>query len=620
MFSRLAVVSLLLAFTAPHAFAEDAADDVPLCACDATPAACDSACACDLECAVDWSADECAASGAGCLPNAAEPDDAAIEADEIASPEATDPVEWSTATAEVVCSEGATLQDGHCVADPSALQASEVTGGCTSDKTPGLVLGCAVIALVIFARRRRALLAIAIASCSIDGITWDSAVDSGPTGDTTTYVDIYSADLAEGAQYVLANQPVASTAQQPVAQFSLMRSGGGQPLLRTSGACGDRLVAAAAPGAELLGWARSAPGDGTAELVELAAPSGCAFEYETDLEAIDALVAQGYKVLGSIGYVWPPGMSDAPAIDPPIEEPVTSLAAPAPCHVTKSSAAILLYASPGKNESLRFLIGCPGEVIIGEKRETGPRGAMTDPAARAAGGRSGFVLDRNGDKLRALLNRPNGIERTAAYLRHKLKIGYDYIVIDEITAAPDWRDGTSLNRKLRKLMLRVPPRTVIPYISIDLTQYPNGLNDLKARRLLLRNFKRYARTIALEVYMHTAQVLGGAAPNTFRRAADRLALAVKGLAGTPGINRRATTTIGTSMHSTFPQYRYLDQPSNDLASITRQVNAIRNGGKRLRSQHGIGFYFVNKSDMAPPSAYSYDRLIRRMRLQALRFK
>jgi hypothetical protein len=222
--------------------------------------------------------------------------------------------------------------------------------------------------------------------------------------------------------------------------------------------------------------------------------------------------------------------------------------------------------------------------------------------------------------LRALLNRSNGIERTAAYLRHKLDLGYDYIVIDEITAAADWRDGAALNRKLRKLMLRVPARTMIPYVSIDLTQYPNGFSDMKARRLLLRNFKKNARTIALEVYLHTGQVTAGSAPAAFRRAADRLALAVKGLAGAAGINRRATTTIGTSMHSQFAQYRYLDQPSHDLASITRQVNALRHGSKRLRSQHGMGFYFVNKSDMAPPNAYSYDRLIRRLRLQALRFK
>jgi hypothetical protein len=80
--------------------------------------------------------------------------------------------------------------------------------------------------------------------------------------------------------------------------------------------------------------------------------------------------------------------------------------------------------------------------------------------------------------------------------------------------------------------------------------------------------------------------------------------------------------IGTSMHSQFPQYRYLDQPSNDLRSITRQANAIRHGSKRLRQQRGIGDYFVNRSDMAPLSGapYTYDGLIRRRRLQALRFR
>ena len=127
----------------------------------------------------------------------------------------------------------------------------------------------------------------------------------------------------------------------------------------------------------------------------------------------------------------------------------------------------------------------------------------------------------------------------------------------------------------------------------------------------------WARVLALEVYQHTASVIGGHAPSILRLASDRLALAVGGLA--PGINQRAITTLGTSMHSTFAQYRYLDQPSHDLDAITRQVNAIRHGSKRLRQQRGIGWYFVDKSDMTPPSAYSYDALIKRMRIQALRF-
>lgn len=122
--------------------------------------------------------------------------------------------------------------------------------------------------------------------------------------------------------------------------------------------------------------------------------------------------------------------------------------------------------------------------------------------------------------------------------------------------------------------------------------------------------------IALEVYQHTAAVMAGQAPAVERRAADRLALA----SAVKDINRRAITVIGTSMHSTYPQYRYLDQPSHDLLSIKRQVNAIRHGSRRLRSQRGIGYYFVNKSDMAPPAAYTYDRLIKVMRLQGLRFR
>jgi hypothetical protein len=312
-------------------------------------------------------------------------------------------------------------------------------------------------------------------------------------------------------------------------------------------------------------------------------------------------------------------MGDVPVAETPDPEPVTPIAGPAPCTITRHSAVELLYASPGADETLRFLIGCPGEVIVGEKREQGPVGAMKSAAAHAAGGRTAFVLDRHGDKLRALLARANGVERTAAYLRNKLHVGYDYIVLDEVTTAADYADGQAFNRKLRALLLRIPARTMIPYISIDLTQQASSIY-MYDRRYLLRAFQRRARALTLEVYLHTAAVMAGAAPGVFRRAADRLALAVHGLSGTAGINRAAFITLGTSMHSSYSQYRYLDQGSHDLAALTREVNAIRHGSKRLRSQHGIGWYFVNKSDMAPPGNYSYDALIKRMRTQALRFR
>lgn len=587
MLRVLAFATVLL--TAPAVFADDA--DVPF----------------------DPSIDECAAPDSGCIADAAEPTDASLEAEEMAAPEDAPPITWRAAPDQLACPDGATNQGGRSIAEPGV---GEVSGGCSATHLPGMLVGAALLVLLVYGRRRRLLLLLA--ACSLDGGSWDDAVDAGPTGDAEAYVDVFAAQLgdADGVQYLLASEPLVDGAGEPVAQFSLERARDGVPVFRTAGACGDRL---ATSGDELLGWARADGGDGTAALVELAAPDGCSFVYETDDETIATLAAEGYTVTGTVAHVWPPGMGDAPLAEPADPEPGLA-AAPAPCQVTKHSPLQLLYASPGKVHTLRFLIGCPGEVVVGEKRESGPVGAMKSAEAHAAGGRTAFVLDRHGDKLRELLLRDNGVERTAAYLRKKMQAGYDYFVIDEITAAPDFRDGTTLNRRLRKLLLRMPPRTIIPYISIDLTQRSTGYAAMRGRRLLLRAFKRRARALALEVYLHTGEVRAGYAPSTFRRAADRLALAVKGLKYGGGINTRAISVIGTSMHSTYPQYRYLDQPSYDLRSLSRQVNAIRHGSKRLRQQNGVGWYFVNKSDMAPPSAYSYDALIRRMRLLGLRFR
>jgi hypothetical protein len=603
-----------------------AAADETDCACDVTPAACDTGCACDSECAYDWSADECAAADSGCLPEAPDADEPALETTELAQQVDADPIDWAASAPDVACADGATNQGGHCIASASATAASggggDVSGGCAAT-TPGLVVGAAVLALIVLARRRRLLLVLGFGACMVGDVTWDDAVENGPPGDPAAYLDVYGADLGDGGaqQFLLANQELAAGALEPAAQFSLARAQTAHPIYRVAGTCGDRLVVAAqdGPGAELLGWAHDGGADGTAELIELAAPDGCTFAYETDPDEIADLEAAGYTRAGSLGQVWPPGPGDAQVADDDTASEAPD-ATPAACHLKSRHAIELLYASPGGDESLELLKGCVGEVIVGEKDENGATGPMTTAAARAAGGRTAFVVDRNGDKLRALLARSNGVERTAAYLRAKLAHGYDYIVIDEITGAGDYADGQTFNRRVRELLLRVPAKKLIPYFSIDLTQeLPTiYMND---RRMLLRAFEKRGRAIALEVYLHTGQVMAGDAPGVFRRAADRIANAVRGLAGTGGINLHAFTTIGTSMHSTFAQYRYLDQPSHDLAAITREVSALRHGSKRVRQQKGVGWYFVNKSDMAPkPHTYTYAQLIARLRTQALRFK
>jgi hypothetical protein len=560
----------------------------------------------------DPSVDECAAPDAGCQPER-DIDDATLDRDEVAAAETVDPIEWDTSAA-MACPDGSQLQQGACMADPSVAATPPDEGGCSTTGHAGLIVIVAIAGLIALKKKKLAL-ALAFAACAQQDYDWDSALDDGSLAGATT--DVFAADLASGTQYLLAHQPLAAGATQPVAAFAVSATPDSVPLGRVATACGDQLVVAGA-GSELLGYARATSGAGTAELVELADANGC-HTYATDADRVAELVAQGYTITNSLGYVWPPGMSDPVMAEPAGDDDAVIAGAPATCKATKSSPVELLYASPGKVETLRFLIGCPGEVIVGEKRETGPVGAMKSAAAQAKGGRTAFVLDRNGDKLRELLNRSNGVERTAAYLRHKLAIGYDYIVIDEVTAASDFADGQGLNDRLRQLLLRMPARTIIPYISIDLTQESVGAVAMPHRRLLLRAFKKRARVLALEVYLHTAQVMAGQAPSVFRRATDRFGDAIRGLSGAGGINGRGIITIGTSMHSTYSQYRYLDQPKHDLDSITRQVNAIRHGSHRLRMERGIGWYFVNKSDMAPPSAYSYDALIKRMRTQALRF-
>ena len=590
---RIVVLALILSF-ASNADAEEP------CACDVTAAACDAACACDLECEIDWSKDECAEPDAGCQTPMT---DAEVEQAELAAAE-VEPVEWQVG--DVTCPDGATNVDGACIAD-----SLDVSGGCNTSGATGLVL----VLVVIFAIRRKKLLPIVLFACALDERQWDDALD----GFDDSYVDVHAAELhdGDGVQYLLANQALRDGALEPTAQFALEPKKGGVPILRAPSACGDRL--ATSGDGELLGWARSATGDGTAALVELQAPDGC-FVYETDAEAIALRESDGYVVTQTLAHVWPPGLGDPVLVEDEAEP--TALAA---CNLGKRPAVVLLYASPGSNETLRFLHGCPGEVIIGEKRETGPVGSMKTAAAQAVGGRTAFVIDRNGEKIRKLLLRSNGTERTAAYIRNKLKSGYDYVVIDEITAHPEFADGAGTNRRLRALLQRLPKNKIIPYVSIDLTQAANGFAAMRARRLLLRAFNRRARAIALEVYLKTPSVIAGAAPFHFRRAADRLALAVKGLKFGAGINRRAITVIGTSVlggTAKLAQYQYLNQPSRDLTSIKKQVNAIRHGSRRLRSQHGVGYYFVFRGDLLPrPGApYSYDALIRRLRLQALRFR
>jgi hypothetical protein len=315
---------------------------------------------------------------------------------------------------------------------------------------------------------------------------------------------------------------------------------------------------------------------------------------------------RSFVLLGSLGTVLVPLALHA-----------ATATGPKPCHLGSHPPLILLYSGTGHDHDLDFLKGCPGEVVIGEKRQDGPRGALKSAAAHAAGGRTAYVIASNGREIRDLLLN-KGAVGAAHWMRKKLDSGYDYIVVDEVTRDPNWRDGTTVNHRFRRMLELLPPRKVIAYISIDLTQQAGADIYLHNRRYLLRALRNRGRALALEVYLHTAQA--ESSTGAFRTAAWRIAHAVRGMKHASAINRRAISVLGMSIHSSpFPQYHYLDKPSQDLDSVRKQAHAIRfSSSSRLRQQRGIGYYFVGTSDLQPRhgAPYTFDRLVHRMTQEA----
>ena len=102
--------------------------------------------------------------------------------------------------------------------------------------------------------------------------------------------------------------------------------------------------------------------------------------------------------------------------------------------------------------------------------------------------------------------------------------------------------------------------------------------------------------------------------------ANRVANAVANVSGGAGINTKCITVMGTTIHGTYAQYRYLDHPSRDLSSVAKQAYATRHASARVMQQRGLGFYFVGASDLEPLSGapYTRDQLIARMVLEAKR--
>lgn len=550
---------------------------------------------------------------------AAEPDEAALEAEELAAAPADELAEPGEPAA-VQCPEGASNVEGRCLETATALRGSgagssrRAAGGFQGEAAAEALLAVAGLAMVAAALRKKGLRKLlplaALAACATLPESWDDAASDDPPADAQgRYLNVRTAESGLGVALRLDHQ--ASLAPSaPAFSLSLRSFPGAVALRRAATACGDRLTPGS--GEELFGYAAGGAEDGTAPLVELLDEGGCA-QYASDPEQIAALLEQGYSRGATLGRVWPPGWGDAaPAVEP-------ALRSGAACTLPKNPALILYYTGVGGARNDALIAGCPGEVVEGEKHPDGPLGAFRGAAAHALGGRTAYVYSNFGNELLDLLD-SKGAAGAAASIKAKLAAGYDYVVIDEITTNPRWADDSVTGKRFRQMMLQIPPRKLIAYISLDLTMKPGGAAALWARRWLLRSLRLRARALAYELYLHTGQVMAGGAPAAFRTAAYNVALAVKGLPGAQAINVRAITVLGVSLHSAYPQYEYLDQPANDLASLHRQGAAIRQASASTRRQHGIGFYFSGVDSITPASTYTLDQLVARMHSESLRFR
>ena len=487
-----------------------------------------------------------------------------------------------------------------------------VSGGCNAADDGALPsLGAILLVALVVARRRRALplVALAIVCGCVGGgeVGWDGALADGPAASAAgQYLDLFAADRLDGhgVALALAGEEATAPAAAPMAELALSRRrlDGTRALRRVAdAACGDRLVASdrAADG-ELVGYVATRPMSGTAALTELVAPDGCGAIYETDADAIALWVADGWAPGAIVGYVWPPGWGDAPVAD----DGVVATDAVKSCALGKNPALFLFYTGIDRASDFSLLGGCPGEVVLGEKHMDHPHGEFASATAHAGGGRTALVFGDNGRQFRDLLLRANGVERTAAFIRQRLegrlRLCRRRRGRPPIPTGPTARRSTAASGSCSCASRRARSSRTSRSTS---TMYPGGAEALRARRLLLRAFKLRARALALEEYLHTDAVMGGAAPPTFRGAADRIAAAVHGMKQIAGISAHEITTLGLSMHTAYPQYNYLDDTRHDLAAVAREATAIRHASSRTHAQRGVGFYFIGRSDITPSSRY-----------------
>ena len=551
----------------------------------------------------DPTIDECAAPDSGCIPEPApdEPDEASLA-----------PRRRRRSTAGDRPDRVSERLDGADGGPPGHRCGRRHRRRMHGQRLPGLVVAAAVVLLIAARSASRAAHRARRVLARRRQLRRRRRQPDRPAMRTRTSMSTPpSAATPMACSCSLASQLGRRRREQPIAQFSLhARARRRCPCPGTHGRAAISLTTARR-GREPARLGAPRAGDGTAALVELARARRLHVRLRDRAGAIDGLVQSGYHDHAHARATCGRRASARRRRSrTTTEHRSRSTARAMPRHEARRRSSSSTRARARRHRCGSSSVA-PARSSSARSARSGPDGAMNDPRRARRGGRTAFVLDRNGDKLRELLLRSNGVERTAAYLRKKLQ---------RLRLHRDRRDhgGLRLARRhdaqppLRKLLLRLPSRTIIPYISIDLTQYPNGYATLRARALCSARSRSARACIALEVYLHTAAVRPGGARRR-HSAAPPIASALG-----EGAERRRRDQRPRDQRD-----RYLDAlEALSAVPLPRSAEARphvdhapgqRDPSRQQRLRHSAASAATSSTsrDMAPPRAYTYDALISR---------
>lgn len=276
----------------------------------------------------------------------------------------------------------------------------------------------------------------------------------------------------------------------------------------------------------------------------------------------------------------------APAEEPELEEYDRTGCGARP---VGSGAIVVHYAAlPEVGPSPAFL-----DAIAGDAEEVIVTRALTPSctdgafaAWRGRGDRFRWAYKLPGADARDLLAADGFVD----FVRGKIDQGWDYVAIDEIHANPngaiDWTNGSDASSDLvaglDELAALGYGRRVMPYFAGSTVSNPDRSQQISD---ILQAVPEHTRIGMLELYRKTS---GGHSVEQHRAYFHDKARNFEMAA--PGVNDHIIAILGVRNDDQPAEFRYLDDPAGDLASLERQFSALHQHNSLTRRHPGVGAY------------------------------